>query len=53
LQFAERNKIGDYHPAVTELDATLLRARYRLELQEAFRMLSLEGSQPSVVSCAK
>jgi hypothetical protein len=42
--FNERMNVSEYLPAATKLTQTLLRARYRLELREALRMLAAETS---------
>jgi hypothetical protein len=38
--FAERLNIADYHPDIGDLGTTLFKARFRLELTEALRMLN-------------
>lgn len=52
--FRERANIAAYRPDASQLQSKLLRARYRLELQEAFRMLASERRNPDAAQgCRK
>jgi len=51
--FGERMNVSDYKPDATDTAKRLLRARYRLELHEAFRMLQVESKDSPSGECDK
>ena len=51
--FAERMNVSDYRPDATDTAKQLLRARYRLELHEDFRMLTVESPDSPSGDCDK